>query len=316
MKDLLGGVVMESAGSCNKRKKVILLTAFASILLVSALIGIVVGVNHPEVTKKVKTQKDVIELAVNITKTAVEKNYFQIKKLMTTRKGLTQREVRALHDCLEMISDTLEELEQVEKGLEEYHTKKSLLQQHANDLKTLMSSTITDQETCLDGFSHGDADKKVRKELEKGQERVEKMCSNALAMICNMTNTDLLTAGRRNLQVEDNWPEWLSVGDRKLLQSGTVTPNAVVAADGSGDYKTVSAAVAAAPSKSKTRYVIRIKAGVYRENVDVPKGKTNLMFIGDGRKNTIITASRSVKGGTTTFESATVGNHLFLLPHL
>ncbi|KAI7735817.1 hypothetical protein M8C21_000579, partial [Ambrosia artemisiifolia] len=263
---------------------------------------------HPEVTKKVKTQKDVIELAVNITKTAVEKNYFQIKKLMSTRKGLTQREVRALHDCLEMVSDTLEELEQVEKGLEEYHTKKSL-QQHANDLKTLMSSTITDQETCLDGFSHGDADKKVRKELEKGQERVEKMCSNALAMICNMTNTDLLTAAGRSrnlLQVEDNWPEWLSVGDRKLLQSGAVTPNAVVAADGSGDYKTVSAAVAAAPSKSKTRYVIRIKAGVYRENVDVPKGKTNLMFIGDGRKNTIITASRSVKGGSTTFESATV----------
>ncbi|KAM0031900.1 putative pectinesterase [Helianthus debilis subsp. tardiflorus] len=334
-----------------KARKKLLLTVFASILLVSALIGIVVGVksrdeshpqsitastahaivksscdttfypelcystitSHPEVTKKVKSQKDVIELAVNITKTAVEKNYFQIKKL-STRKGLTPREYGALHDCLEMVAETLEELTEVEKDLEEYHTKKSL-QQHANDLKTLMSSTITDQETCLDGFSHGGADKKVRKELEKGQVKVEKMCSNALAMICNMTDTDIANEKRltgRNLKEEENnysdseWPEWLSVGDRKLLQAGTVTPNVVVAADGSGDHKTVAAAVAAAPSKSSTRYVIRIKAGVYRENVEVPKGKTNLMFIGDGRKNTIITASRSVKGGSTTFESATV----------
>ncbi|KAJ0891017.1 putative pectinesterase [Helianthus annuus] len=275
-----------------KARKKLLLTAFASILLVSALIGIVIGVksrnssgsdeshpqsitastahaivksscdstfypelcystitSHPEVTKKVKSQKDVIELAVNITKTAVEKNYFQIKKL-STRKGLTPREIGALHDCLEMVAETLEELTEVEKDLEEYHTKKSL-QQHANE-KRLTGRNLKEN------------------------------------------NSD------------SEWPEWLSVGDRKLLQAGTVTPNVVVAADGSGDHKTVAAAVAAAPSKSSTRYVIRIKAGVYRENVEVPKGKTNLMFIGDGRKNTIITASRSVKGGSTTFESATV----------
>ncbi|KAK9066139.1 hypothetical protein SSX86_013460 [Deinandra increscens subsp. villosa] len=348
---------LESGG--NKRRKVRwFLTAFASILLVAALIGIAVGVSrnnnnnnnnnkssgssseahsivrsscsatfypelcystitsHPEVTQKVKTQKDVIELAVNITKTAVEKNYFQIKKLLTTRKGLTPREKGALHDCLEMVSETLEELLQVEKDLEAYDRKKPSAASLANDLKTLMSSTITDQETCLDGFSHEDADKKVRKELEKGQDRVEKMCSNALAMICNMTNShnntnsNINNSSRRNLKEEDDdssvWPEWLAAGDRKLLQSGTVTANVVVAADGSGNYKTVAAAVAAAPSKSSTRYVIRIKAGVYRENVEVPKSKNNIMFLGDGRKNTIITGSRSVKGGSTTFESATV----------
>lgn len=331
----------------NKRKK-LFLTAFASILLASALIGIVVGVvksrnspktesmttahaivksscsttlypelcystitSHPDVTKKVKSPKDAIELAVNITTTAVQQSYFKIEKVRH-HKGLTTREVAALHDCLEMISETLEELEDVRKGLEEYGTTTKSLKEHADDLKTLMSSAITDQETCLDGFSHDDADKKVRKELLKSEDKVEKMCSIALAMICNMTNTDLANQMRlngRNLKEDDThgvWPEWLSRKDRKLLQSGTVTPNVVVAADGSGNYKTVAAAVAAAPSKSKTRYVIRIKAGVYRENVEVPSGKPNLMFMGDGRKNTIITGSRSVKGGSTTFESSTV----------
>nr|GMC77398.1 pectinesterase/pectinesterase inhibitor U1 [Ipomoea batatas] len=102
------------------------------------------------------------------------------------------------------------------------------------------------------------------------------------------------------------WAEWLSAGDRKLLQSSNVKPDVVVAADGSGNYRTVSEAVARAPERSSRRYVIRIKAGVYRENVDVPSRKTNLMFIGDGRINTIITANRNVVDGSTTFNSATV----------
>ncbi|CAI0419331.1 unnamed protein product, partial [Linum tenue] len=84
----------------------------------------------------------------------------------------------------------------------------------------------------------------------------------------------------------------------------------VVAADGSGDYATVGAAVAAAPSKSSKRYIIRIKAGVYKENVEVGKGKTNIMFVGDNKETTIITGSRSVGDGFTTFSSATVGNYV------
>lgn len=103
------------------------------------------------------------------------------------------------------------------------------------------------------------------------------------------------------------WPEWLSAGDRRLLQATTITPDITVAADGSGNYRTVSAAVAAAPERSTKRFIIRIKAGVYRENVVVPIRKTNLMFVGDGRTTTIITGSRNVVDGSTTFNSATVG---------
>ncbi|KAJ0886201.1 putative pectinesterase [Helianthus annuus] len=82
--------------------------------------------SHSEVTKKVKSQKDVIELAVNITKTTVEKNYFQIKIKMSTQKSLMPREIGVLHDCLEMVAETLEELTEVEKDMEECHSKKSL----------------------------------------------------------------------------------------------------------------------------------------------------------------------------------------------
>lgn len=139
------------------------------------------------------------------------------------------------------------------------------------------------------------------------------MSSIALAIIKNLTDTDMakeqsLSSGRK-LEEENGteWPEWLSAGDRRLLQATTVTPNVVVAADGSGNYRTVSEAVAASPERSSSRYIIRIKAGVYRENVDVPRRKTNIMFMGDGRTTTIITASRNVVDGSTTFNSATVG---------
>lgn len=266
----------------------------------------------PGMSKKITTQKDVIEQALKLTHQVVEQTYSKIKKL-SLRKHLTNREKVALNDCLEMIDETLDELEETSEELEKYSSTKISLKEHASDLKTLISSAITNQESCIDGFSHDGADKKVRKELLSTEHRVEKMCSNALAMICNMTNTDIANDEKlkgRNLKEEEKdrvWPHWLSAGDRRLLQSSTVTPDVVVAADGSGNFKTVSEAVAAAPQGSSKRYVIRIKAGVYRENVEVPKKKKNIMFLGDGRSNTIITASKNVQDGTTTFKSATVG---------
>ncbi|CAI9767104.1 unnamed protein product [Fraxinus pennsylvanica] len=336
----------------KKKKKLVLLSLVASVLLIAAVIAVVAGVNsrkkdsqiadikispahtivksscsstlYPDLcystianslteNKKVKSQKDVIELALNITHTTVEHNYFKIKKLVAKGKNLTERERTALHDCLETIDETLDELHEAVEDLEKYPNKKSL-KEHADDLKTLLSSAMTNQETCLDGFSHDGADKHVREELIKGEDHVDKMCSNILAMIKNMTDTDIANemklSGRKLIEDDDigtnGWPKWLSAGDRRLLQSSSVTPDVVVAADGSGNYRTVSAAVNAAPEKSSRRYVIRIKAGVYRENVEVPKKKTNIMFLGDGRSNTIITGSRNVKDGSTTFHSATV----------
>ncbi|XP_038897967.1 pectinesterase-like [Benincasa hispida] len=335
----------------NKSRKLLILAISSTLLLVGAAVGIVAGVTtksknsgkshaivkstcsstlYPDLCfstisksegamEKVGNQKDVIELSINITVKAVEENYFKVKKLCGL-KNISHREKIALHDCLETIDETLDELHKAIVDLHEYPNKKSL-NQHADDLKTLLSSAITNQGTCLDGFSHDRGRQKPAGKAKRGQVEVEHMCSNALAMIKNMTDTDIANyeakmeqlktenSWRRNRTTTTNshqWPEWLSAGDRRLLQSSSVNPDVVVAADGSGNFRTVAAAVAAAPVKSSKRYVIRIKAGVYRENVEVPKKKTNIMFMGDGRSNTIITGSRNVVDGSTTFKSATV----------
>ncbi|KAL2481950.1 Pectinesterase/pectinesterase inhibitor 3 [Abeliophyllum distichum] len=268
----------------------------------------------PEAASSIKSSKDVLMIALNYTITTVQHNYFTIKKITAQRKSLTVREKAALHDCLEMIDDTLDELHKSDRELKNYGSKNYSFSDHVDNLLTLLSAAQTNQESCLDGFSHDGADKKVRSALLKGQMHVFRLCSNVLALIKNITDTDAQMAGNRDSSVErrlgekneHEWPKWLSAGDRRLLQASTVTPDVTVAADGSGNYRTVSEAVAAAPESSTRRYIIRIKAGVYRENVIIPKKKTNLMFVGDGRTTTIITGNKNVVDGSTTFNSATV----------
>ena len=68
-----------------------------------------------------------------------------------------------------------------------------------------------------------------------------------------------------------------------------------VAADGSGDFKTVQDAIAAAPDKAADRTTIHIKPGTYAGHFAVPKSKTNLSLVGDDAATTILTWDRNVK---------------------
>lgn len=71
-------------------------------------------------------------------------------------------------------------------------------------MQIYLSAAMTNQESCLDGFSHDSADKKVRETLKAGQTYVFRLCSNALAMIKNMTDTDLRVERRSLLEKDAN----------------------------------------------------------------------------------------------------------------
>ena len=108
---------------------------------------------------------------------------------------------------------------------------------------------------------------------------------------------------------QGQFPSWVKPGDRKLLQANGVAVDAVVAADGTGNYTKVMDAVKEAPDCSFRRFVIYIKRGVYNENVEIKKKKWNLMMIGDGMNATVISGNRSFIDGWTTFRSATFGKN-------
>ncbi|KAL0289594.1 UNVERIFIED_CONTAM: putative pectinesterase/pectinesterase inhibitor 22 [Sesamum calycinum] len=104
------------------------------------------------------------------------------------------------------------------------------------------------------------------------------------------------------------FPKWMTEGDKELLLSSQkgMHADAVVAVDGSGQYRSIAQAIYEAPSYSNRRYVIYVKKGVYKENIDMKKKKTNIMLVGDGIGQTIVTGNRNFMQGWTTFRTATV----------
>ena len=72
--------------------------------------------------------------------------------------------------------------------------------------------------------------------------------------------------------------------------------DAVVAVDGSGDYKTVQEAIDAAPAGRAFPWLIFIKNGEYKGHVDVPSNKPYLHFIGQERDKVIITDDKLCGG--------------------
>lgn len=66
------------------------------------------------------------------------------------------------------------------------------------------------------------------------------------------------------------------------------TFDAVVAADGTGDYTTVQAAIDAAPENRSKPYLIFVKNGIYDGLVRIPENKPFIHLIGQDRDRTII----------------------------
>ena len=62
----------------------------------------------------------------------------------------------------------------------------------------------------------------------------------------------------------------------------------VVAADGSGDYKTIQEAINAVPDYRKKQTKIFVKSGTYKEKVVIPESKIDIKLVGQNRDNTVI----------------------------
>ncbi|KAA8520497.1 hypothetical protein F0562_014753 [Nyssa sinensis] len=203
-------------------------------------------------------------------------------------KCRNEREKAAWADCLELYEYTI-------LRLNETIDPSSKCTQV--DAQTWLSTALTNLETCQTGFM----------ELGVADYILPLMSNNVSMLISNTLAINKVSYGPPSYK--EGFPTWVSPHDRKLLQSPSPASqaNIVVAQDGSGNYKTINEAVSAASKRSGSgRYVIYVKAGTYRENVQIGTKLKNIMLVGDGIGKTIITGSKSVGGGSTTFNSATV----------
>ena len=92
----------------------------------------------------------------------------------------------------------------------------------------------------------------------------------------------------------------LLCGLLSVAAEGQSSTRLVVAADGSGDFKTIQQAVDEVPDGNSRRIVIQIKPGVYREQVRVSSGKRFITFRGDDAKKTVVTYRLSAQQAGNT----------------
>ncbi|KAL0426739.1 UNVERIFIED_CONTAM: Pectinesterase 2 [Sesamum latifolium] len=170
----------------------------------------------------------------------------------------------AVDYCNELMEMSLKRLNQALDLLQKSPSK------HKADVQTLLSAALTFQQTCKDALEDHVPLNSYVEEIYKKMDYLSELGSN-------------------------RWP-W----DRKLLQSSEIKADAVVAKDGSGNFKTVSEAIEAA---GRGRFVIYVKSGTYNEKINT--NKDGITLIGDGKYSTIITGGSSVAKGSSLRGSAT-----------
>ncbi|KAK9914061.1 hypothetical protein M0R45_037859 [Rubus argutus] len=122
-------------------------------------------------------------LSVSLTRAQYAKSF--VTKL-TKFKGLSHKEYEAIDDCLEEMSDSVDRLSQSADELNKMgkSSKGQDFLWHMSNVETWVSAALTDDNTCLDGFSEKAMDGKIKASIRAQVLNVAKVTSNALAL-CN-----------------------------------------------------------------------------------------------------------------------------------
>ncbi|KDP28189.1 hypothetical protein JCGZ_13960 [Jatropha curcas] len=249
-----------------------------------------------------------------------------VDKYLSRRSSLTTPAIRALEDCKLLAGLNMDFLLSAFQTVNT--TSKTLSSLKADDVQTLLSAILTNQQTCIDGLQATASAWSIKNGLSVPLSNDTKLYSVSLALFTKgwvprkkkgltwqpTSQQAKFKNGRLPLKMSSRTRSiYESVSRRKLLQTqddGAVLVSDIVTVsqNGTGDFTSISDAVASAPNNtdgSNGYFMIFISAGIYEEYVSIPKNKKYLMMVGDGINQTIITGNRSVVDGWTTFNSAT-----------
>ncbi|KRH12630.2 hypothetical protein GLYMA_15G183800v4 [Glycine max] len=182
--------------------------------------------------------------------------------------NIKEKQKGAIQDCRELHQSTLASLKRSLSGISSF--KITLI-----DARIYLSAALSNKNTCLEGLDSASGTMKP-------------------VLVKSVVNT------YKHSLVGDS--KWLSSTDLGFFQDSDgdgYDPNEVivVAVDGTGKFSTITV---------RDRTVIRVKEGIYKENVVIQSYKINIVMLGDGSDVTVITGNRSVGDGCTTFNSATL----------
>ncbi|KAL7146518.1 hypothetical protein ABFS83_06G046200 [Erythranthe nasuta] len=216
-------------------------------------------------------------------------------------QGKSKRKKTVHRDCYNLIGNTIHQLNTTLRSIQEASNATSST---CSDAQTWLSAALTNVEICRSGSHDLKLAARFRSPILSGY--VSELISNSLA-----ANGALILADKNDADSGHRFPGRVTPGDRKLLQVSALVlkANVTVSPDGSGQFRSIQAAIDYATSKrvGDGRVVVYVKKGVYEENILINRTMKKVTLVGDGVKYTVITGSRSVSGGFTTYSSATVG---------
>lgn len=263
---------------------------------------------HPEVCKyfmcrarhrlKPQHRSDFRKMTVQIAIAQVHSAKKHAKHLR--HRCHSKRQKAVLKDCYKLLDNTVLQLN---RTLQSFRANKT----SDFDAQTWLSTSLTYLETCRSGSQELNVSSFISPIFSTN---VSQLLSNSLAVNGELMKPPPSSSSDDELS---GYPTWVTSGVRKLLQTSSSLAisraNVIVAQDGSGQFRSIQAAINYATSRrvGNGRVVIYIKRGVYRENIAISSTMNKVMLIGDGSRYTVITGSRSVAGGYTTYSSATVG---------
>ncbi|GER52157.1 plant invertase/pectin methylesterase inhibitor [Striga asiatica] len=311
IKQLRGPLRAENMGSDSKKK--VAVAGLASVLLVAMCVAVAVGVNKKgggEVSSDTGGDISASTKAVHAICSPTDYKETCEESLSNANTTDPKQLIKAAFEStVKNIEDAIKNSDLFKKAAEDERTKGALqvcdetLDTSIEDLRRSF-----DKVADFDISKVGETGEKMKNLLKTSGE----LLSNGLAMVTDFSsilsslNLGSFTSRRLLLAEDGSMPTYVDAKARRLMAASpaSLKPNAVVAQDGSGQYKTIAAALNTLPKKSNATFVIYVKAGVYKETVIIPRHVNNVAIIGDGPTKTRISGSKNYADGTQTFHTA------------
>ncbi|KAI3741725.1 hypothetical protein L1987_59399 [Smallanthus sonchifolius] len=276
------------------------------------------------------THEDYILATIRATADELEKSLEKAKSAKKDLDDDKKESHGDLETCEKMIGYASDELQQVLKVVSE--TEAISLAEQIDPILVWLTAIRSYQTTCVEEIRNEKLKKDMQQGLETSNEltfNAQKIVYNVLDILkdigVDIGELKIPSTGQRRLldEVDEmdrhGFPSWVPSVDRKLLGAKkdggggkklkpkgqalfktppppplppNPVPNAIVAQDGSGKFKSIKQALAAYPPNHQGRYIIHVKAGTYNEGqIIIDKNQNNVYMYGDGRDKTIITGS-------------------------
>ncbi|PKI76023.1 pectinesterase 3-like [Punica granatum] len=219
--------------------------------------------------------------------------------------------VQALHDCGTLFDHAIGQVKHCIAWIEADLEVGNSPFPDTDSIRTWLSTAITDQKTCQYGLMEARNGSELADFMKMAMKNSMEFTSNSLAIASHVLallgNLRIPSTRKLLTAKEPKSAEWISKFDWRLMLAGNPKPDLIVAKDDSGNFSTISEALASVPKRTSARTVIYIKKGVYVENVTVGADLWNVMMYGDGMRKTVISGSKNYVDGTPTYSSATFG---------